>query len=139
MATATPELEIVTQITRMQRKAMVQRLKPTPQQRQTQTDHIRKTALNPFHQRTAAPLQCKAASALQRFSGGHVGLDLGGGEWCELHAVGDGGEALRRRISMDTRSWTLPRRDKPDSASPTPFTRILNKGRLSRFSLLCVY
>ena len=97
MATATPELEIVTQITRMQRKAMVQRLKPTPQQRQTQTDHIRKTALNPFHQRTAAPLQCKAASALQRFSSGHIGLDLDGAQWRELHAGGDCGESFGSR------------------------------------------
>jgi hypothetical protein len=112
---------------------------PAPQQGQTQPDHIRKTALNPLHQRTATPLQCKAASALQRFSSGYVGLDLGGAQWRELHAGGDGGEAFRRRISMDIRSWTLPRRDKPDSVSPTPFTRILNKGRLSRFLLLRVY
>ena len=112
---------------------------PSPEQRKAQPDHIRKTALNPLHQRTAPPLQSKAASALQRFSGGHIGLDLGRAQWRELHAGGDGGAAFRRRISMDIRSWTLPRRDKPDSVSPTPFTRILNKSRLSRFLLLRVY
>ena len=118
---------------------MVQPLKPTAQQREAQPDHIRETALNPFHQRTTAPLECKAAGALQRFTGGHVGLNLRGGERRELHAGGDGGEAFGGRISMDIRSWALPRRDKPDSVSPTPFTRILNKSRLSRFLLLRVY
>ena len=53
------------------------RPQPLPQQGQAQANDVRETAIEALHQAAAAALQGKTAGALQRFTGGHIGLDFG--------------------------------------------------------------
>ena len=53
------------------------RPQPLPQQRQAQTNDVRETAIQALHQAATAALQGKTTGALQRFTGGHIGLNFG--------------------------------------------------------------
>ena len=67
---------------------------PLPQQGQAQANDVGETAIEALHKAAAAALQSKTAGALQRFPGGHIGLDFGVAQLRKKDTSGHGCQPL---------------------------------------------
>lgn len=70
------------------------RPQPLPQQGEAQSNDVRETALQALHKAAAAALKGKTTGALQRFAGGHIGLNFGVAQLRKKDPGGDGCQPL---------------------------------------------